>query len=164
MHTYFDNPRTAEELKSQYRKLAFANHPDRGGDEQIMKAINAEYERLFAVLKDRHENKEGEHYTAYTETTETPHEFIDVINRLVKLPDLIVELIGAFVWVTGDTKAHKETLKEIGFRWSQNKLAWYLKPEWYRKRNRKTYDMDTIRGMFGSQVFHAEQESGLVSM
>jgi hypothetical protein len=97
MHTYFDNPRTAEELKSQYRKLAFANHPDRGGDELIMKVINAEYERLFAMLKDIHANKEGEQYTAYTKTTETASEFIDIINRLVKLHGLVVELIGSFV-------------------------------------------------------------------
>jgi hypothetical protein len=53
-------------------------------------------------------------------------------------------------------------LKEIGCKWSPNKQAWYLKPEWYRKRSRKNYELDEIRGMFGSHVFNKEQESGLV--
>ena len=153
MNSYFSNPTTAEELKSQYRKLAFDNHPDRGGDEQIMKAINAEYERLFSMLKDIHTNKDGEYYTAYTKTEETAGDFIEVINRLIRLNGLIVELIGSFVWVTGNTREHKETLKEMTFNWSSNKQAWYLKPDWYRRRSRKQYDLDEIRGMYGSQVY-----------
>ena len=42
--TYFTNIHTLDELKREYRRLAFANHPDRGGDVETMKAINAEYE------------------------------------------------------------------------------------------------------------------------
>ena len=162
MQNYFDNPRTAEELKNQYRKLAFEHHPDRGGDEQIMKAVNIEYERLFKILKDIHTNKDGEIYNAYTQTEETANDFIDIINKLIKLDGLIVELIGSFLWVTGNTKAHKETLKEMTFHWSSNKLAWYLKPDWYKKRNRKQYGLDEIRGMYGSQIFEREKETGLV--
>ena len=29
---YFSHPSTLEELKEQYRRLAFEYHPDRGGD------------------------------------------------------------------------------------------------------------------------------------
>jgi len=152
--TYFEpRPTTAEELKSMYRKLAFEYHPDLGGDVRIMQAINIEYERLFSQLKDIHTNKEGEYYTAYTQTTETANEFIDIINRLIKLNGLIVELIGSFIWVTGNTRTHKETLKEMTFQWSNTKQAWYLKPDWYRRRSRKHYDLDEIRDMYGSQTF-----------
>lgn len=28
---WFNNPETLEDLKKQYKKLAFQNHPDRGG-------------------------------------------------------------------------------------------------------------------------------------
>lgn len=37
------------ELKSAYRKLAFENHPDRGGSEEAMKEVN----RVFTVCFDR---------------------------------------------------------------------------------------------------------------
>ena len=54
---------TLEDLKRQYRTLALQNHPDRGGDVEVMKAINNEYDKLFAQVKDTHKNKEGETYT-----------------------------------------------------------------------------------------------------
>ena len=47
--TYFTNIHTLDELKREYRRLAFANHPDRGGDVETMKAINAEYEAMHEI-------------------------------------------------------------------------------------------------------------------
>lgn len=52
---YFSNITSLGELKRQYRKLALANHPDRGGSEEAMKAINAEFEKLYAVWEHRPE-------------------------------------------------------------------------------------------------------------
>lgn len=37
---------TAAELKSVYKKMALANHPDRGGSEEMMKKVNDAYETL----------------------------------------------------------------------------------------------------------------------
>ncbi|MDT2605061.1 hypothetical protein P7D42_12685, partial [Enterococcus dongliensis] len=34
---------------------------------------------------------------------------------------------------------------------SPKKYAWYKAPSDYKKRSRKNYDMDAIRGMYGSQ-------------
>ena len=39
---YFTNCRILDELKKEFRRLAMLNHPDRGGDEETMKAINNE--------------------------------------------------------------------------------------------------------------------------
>lgn len=50
---YFNNITSLGELKKQYRKLAMENHPDKGGDENTMKAINAEFSRLYDVWKGR---------------------------------------------------------------------------------------------------------------
>ena len=44
---YFENCNTIEELKAEYRRLAMKNHPDRGGDEETMKAINQQYDEAF---------------------------------------------------------------------------------------------------------------------
>ena len=38
---WFNNPETLEDLKKQYKKLAFQNHPDRGGKTSDMQEINA---------------------------------------------------------------------------------------------------------------------------
>ena len=50
--TYFQNIRGLADLKRQYRLLAIANHPDKGGKTEVMQDINAEFERLFAIWKD----------------------------------------------------------------------------------------------------------------
>ena len=143
-------PETLEELKSMYRNLAMQYHPDRSGDTEIMKVVNAEYDELFPILKNAHKNKEGEKYTAQKESTETADHFKTLINELMKMEDIVIEIIGCFVWVTGDTKPHKDKLKSLKFQWHTKKIAWYLKPENYKKRSRKEYGLDEIRRMYGT--------------
>lgn len=58
---YFTNCRTLDELKKEYRRLAMLNHPDRGGDEETMKAINNEYDAVFPAFR-----------LAYNQTAENP--------------------------------------------------------------------------------------------
>lgn len=72
---YFTNINSFADLKSQYRSLAMANHPDRGGSEEAMKAINAEYDRLYVIWVNREpeqvrpsataEESRRQFYTAY---------------------------------------------------------------------------------------------------
>jgi curved DNA-binding protein CbpA len=151
MKKYFvPTPQTLEELKAMYRKLAMEHHPDRGGDIEAMKAINNEYDLLFPKLKDVHKTKDGQTYTARETSTETPEHFKNLIDQLMRMDDIIIEVIGCFVWVTGNTKPHREQLKELKFQWHSKKIAWYLKPEDYKKRSRKDYGLDEIREMYGT--------------
>lgn len=62
---YFAGIKNLEELKREYKRLALANHPDRGGDTATMQAINADYDAAFARLKVAY------NATAATPTTET---------------------------------------------------------------------------------------------
>lgn len=54
---YFKNVNTLEELRKQYKELLKIHHPDNGGNVAQMQEINAEYDKLFKVLKNRHESK-----------------------------------------------------------------------------------------------------------
>lgn len=150
--TYIKNVSTLEELKKMYKKLALKMHPDCGGNEEEMKVLNNEYDELFKKLKNTHRNFEGETYTK--ETTETPEEFKEIIEKLFKLKmeQVEIEIIGSFIWLTGNTKPYKDELKAMIFRYSAKKVAWYKAPEDYKKRNRKNYDMNKIRDMYGSQT------------
>lgn len=143
-------PKTLEELKKEYRRLIFQHHPDKGGDTEKMQAVNNEYDILFTQLKDIHQTKDGETYTAKQATTETAEQFKDLLNELMKMDEIEIEIIGCFVWVTGNTKQYKEKLKELKFQWHSKKLAWYLKPENYRCKSRKSYEFEEIRQMYGT--------------
>ena len=90
-------PTTAEEVKTLYRELAMKHHPDRGGSNEAMKAVNNEYDELWEKLKDVHKTKYGEKYTAKQPTTETPEHFKDLIAELMRMEGITVEVIGCFV-------------------------------------------------------------------
>jgi len=147
---YFNNPKTLEDLKKQYRELAFIHHPDRGGSNEIMKIINAEYDELFEIVKDIHRIKDGEPYTASQKTSETAEQFKDIITELMRMDNILIEVIGCFIWITGNTKIYREKLRELNFLCHKQKKAWYLKPEDYINRSQRYYDLDEIRAMYGT--------------
>ena len=155
---WFSAPRTAEELKKQYKKLALEHHPDRGGSTADMQEINAEYERLFARLKDVHQNKDGEFYTARTETTETASEFMDIIEKLIHMDGVQIELCGSWLWLTGNTKTWCKEIRAAGFRWSANKTAWYFHRDGYKKKSSRSLTLDEIRGFYGSEIVNREED------
>lgn len=152
---WFENPTTLEELKQQYKKLAFKNHPDMGGSTEAMQEINSEYEILCKELATVHKNAEGEYYRSPADKAEAPEEFIEIIDKLIRMDGIEVELCGSWLWVTGDTKPHKDELKEMKFRWSSNKSAWYFHHGAFRKKGEKILSLDEIRGMYGSEKFAA---------
>lgn len=65
---HFINVNSLEDLKKQYRELALANHPDKGGETEVMQEINVEFDVLFKIWKDR-VNDEGQ------TTSETASEY-----------------------------------------------------------------------------------------
>lgn len=157
--TYITEATTLEELKQEYKRLAMLHHPDLGGDTETMKAINNEYDALFEELKHTHKNKAGEYYTKEN-TTETAGAWREVIEKLIRLhmENVKIELIGSFLWISGNTRLYKEDLKAIGMKWSKNKTAWYMAPDGYKGRSRKLYELDEIRGMYGSQTIRNEKD------
>jgi len=144
----FAKATTAEEVKAIYKKLAMKYHPDRGGDVEIMKAVNSLYDEYFERLKHVHKTKDGKRYEK--ETNETSSMFKDIIDKLLRMNGVEIEIIGCFIWVSGNTKPHKEEIKALGFRWHSKKKVWYKAPDGYRKKSRKTYSMETIRTMYGT--------------
>ena len=143
---YFKNVINLEDLKKQYRKLAMEFHPDRGGSEEVMQKINSEYERLFAELKTAEDMED---------------DFRAIIDALLIL-ELTIEIIGTWIWVSGDTFAVKAQLKELGFKWASKKKAWYWHPEGYVKMHKKNFTLDEIKTMHGSQTLKTSSKKLLL--
>lgn len=55
MAKYFKNVKSFEDLKKSYKDLIKKNHPDNGGDLEVMKEINVEFDALFPIWKNRKE-------------------------------------------------------------------------------------------------------------
>ena len=157
---YFTNCKTAEELKKEYRRLAKQLHPDLGGNTEEFKIMQNEFEQIFEHLKNIHRNADGETYTK--ENNETAEEFIHIIKVLTPLEDILVEICGSWIWVSGNTKQHKYILKQLKFKFAHKKQAWYYHTEPYRKKGKRELTLDEIRDMFGSQSYKKKTEKQLV--
>lgn len=116
-----------EDLKKEYKKLAYKYHPDlKGGSVEMMQQLNAEYDYLSKEL-----NKEtGKKHSTYTDALNM---YKEVIDRLIRYDDITIELVGDWLWVTGNTKPIKEELKELKFFWNKRRLLWQRKPEGYEQ-------------------------------
>lgn len=152
---YFASCKTLDDLKKVYRQLAMKHHPDRGGDEETMKAINNEYEKAFELLKHQQNTAAEDKY----KTTEDASEFISIINALLKLDGLQIDLCGRWLWIGGNTRAHKEELKAAGCRWSSQKKLW----SWHHAEDGSRYykgkrTMSEIYQKYGRMSFQAAGE------
>ena len=160
---YFRTCRTIEELKAEYKRLALLHHPDiAGGDLETMQEINAEYDDRHEVLKNIHTKKgTTETWTATGDwqTSETAQAYRDIISTLIHMQGIQIEICGSWLWITGETKPHKEELKSAGCLWSQNKSAWYYNGD-DKKRKARAHckSMDEVRAHWGSQVIDKEQQ------
>lgn len=159
MAGYFKNLETLEELRKQYRDLLKKYHPDNAnGSTEATQEINAEYDRLFKLLKDRHESKatDNKESNAKTDFNNMKYDFTEdaklreVLQRIITFEGINIEIIGCWIWVDGNTYSYKDTLKEIGFKWAREKKKWYFHTETFRKRSHKKLSMDAIRDYYGS--------------
>ena len=142
---------TPEQIKAAYKKAMQKYHPDRNpAGAEMAKLLNAAY----ALVQDY----EGE----YDENTQSTLNYGEVINNALNAImglGLTIEICGTWVWVTGETRPHKEVLKAAGYFWSNKKCAWYFRPE-ARKSRRKgsNWSMKEIREAFGSEMIKDTQK------
>lgn len=155
MTKYFSGINNLDELKKAFLKLAKKLHPDNGGNASDFQEMKNEFDKLV-----KHFEMFGKYATNNPDDNETSENnsfdfglYADIISQLAGLDGLIIELVGTWLWVSGETFPHKDVLKSLKFRWSSKKRAWYFHFEPYHKRSKKQYSLDDIRGMFGSQTF-----------
>jgi hypothetical protein len=153
---FFNNCKTLDEVKATYKTLAKQFHPDKGGDLETMQAINNEYSFICAKLA------KGENLTA--EETEAAildaEKYREALEKIITLEGINIELVGAWIWVTGNTYPVKNTLKEAGFFFASKKIAWYFRSEEYKvcSRGRKM-DLEEIRTKYGSQRIETRHDN-----
>lgn len=147
---YFEEIKTIEELKQRYKKLALQNHPDRGGSTEIMQEINKQY--AFAVsnfVNNADQNKTIDEIISESEFYQM------AIKEVMKMEGVVLELVGAWLWVTGNTRRYKEELKKAAFKYAPKKQAWYFRTEEFRvsKKGKADLSLNDIKDKYGSKIF-----------
>ena len=142
-----------EEVKATYKKLAKQYHPDLGGDTATMQEINKEY--AFASAKAI----KGANLTE----EETEHEILsselyrNAIAQIIYLDGITIELVGYWIWVTGNTYPVRGTLRDAGFFFASKKTAWYFRTAEYKVSQSSGKSLDQIRNKYGSEVLNQDK-------
>ncbi|MDO8453698.1 MAG: J domain-containing protein [Sulfurimonas sp.] len=126
------------EAKKIYKDLAKKLHPDVGGTDEEFKALNKIYNDFI------------ENGLKFEDDAEFDLELEKIISQILHFENIVIEVVGSWIWLTGDTREIKETLKEIGFKWASKKKQWYFGE--MKGRNPKQKSMDDIKAKYGSQT------------
>ncbi|NOR64941.1 MAG: J domain-containing protein [Candidatus Scalindua sp.] len=135
-------------VKVAIRKATTKFHPDRNpAGLEMMKLVN-EAKRFFSDFAYETE--------ASIDLTDAGRDYGDLlnaaINAVINLPNVTTEVCGIWVWLSGDTRAVKDTIKSAGFHWASKKKKWYFRPSDYKSKSRGKYSMDDIRKAHGSET------------
>ena len=155
---HFSLVTSLDDLKLQYKKLAFKNHPDRGGDTETMQEINSEYEQLLnrfinEASKDQYQDSSESgrgFWSSRSEHSEVEKKVKQAIDAIINFSGIEIEIIGVWVWVSGDTKPYKEELKKAGFVWNRVQSKWVFIGKKSNGRGKMT--LDQMREKHGSQT------------
>lgn len=173
MKAYFNNVQTLDELRKQYKDLLKKYHPDNeNGSEEITKAVNAEYEKLFKILKDTHTKQQNSGSESHSESNQTSYDNMrydftedailrEMLQKIIHFSDITIEIIGNWIWVSGNTYQYRKDFKEMGFKFAGKKKCWYWHSENFRKRSNKVLSMDDIRNYYGSTQVETDSRKRL---
>ena len=164
---FFKNCSTIEELKKEYKALAFKYHSDinKNANPEIMKKINVEYDAKFKEIASKHNKtvKNTKNHIKFSEMQE--NHFKKVISKITVLENsnVKIEIVGSWIWVFGNgTFSIKENLKSLGFKWSKNRKKWYLAPIGSKSYSKKGYrskykSYKDIKNTYGSLSVEKEK-------
>lgn len=138
-------------VKTAFRKAAQKYHPDKGGSTEMMQAVNAAY----AFMQMHY----GETIAEFGTDAGYADRLNDAINAIIHLDGINIEVCGLWVWVSGDTRTHKDAIKAAGYFWASKKFMWYFRPE--ESKGGRGKSMEEIRGKYGSVPVQTRRAAAL---
>ena len=116
------------------------------------------FEKYAPGVMNKHKNFKGEEYEKAPK--DGVKDFKELINVLLGMSGVTIEVCGTWMYVSGNTKEHKEELKENGFKWASKKKVWVKPPEGSKNyRNKKSrWEMSKIREVYGSHIVEDAEE------
>lgn len=159
---WFQDIHNLEELRKKYKTLVVRYHPDNGGSDCVLAEINEEYDILFKKFKQGFE--QTEEYQNTTERQRQSYDFMkdqkirEMVVKLSRIPNIIIEICGVWIWVSGDTYSCKEELKALGLHYARQKNSWYIHFDDFVKYGKAT-SMSYIRSKYGSIVVNGKKET-----
>jgi hypothetical protein len=133
-------------------------HPDRGGDTVKFQELQRQFES-FRPTKEKYNGETAD---------QAPVEFMTVIENLIHIPGIMIEIIGSWIWISGDTKPVSELIKVAAkdcptFRviWNKKRKVWQIYAGKYRRFHREDLSKDEIVSRYGSQSISSQPRTAV---
>ena len=154
---FFNDIKTLAELKRTYKELARKFHPDLGGDVEVMQQINAEYDKMIEYFAKHGDKKEQEKAKA-----EVPEKFRKIIAELIRMEFVQIEIVGSWIWLSGNVGKYLRKIKGMGFEYSSKQKKYYLSGDDNAGKCRAShYSFQDLREIYGSDVIESEGTKAL---
>ncbi|RXJ82164.1 hypothetical protein [Arcobacter sp. F2176] len=130
-----------EQLKKTYKTLAKKLHPDVGGTDEEFKILNSVYNELLEkdIFFSQEFNLELE----------------KIVTQILRFENIEINIIGSWIWVSGDTKDIKDELKKLNFKWARVKKMWYYGER--KKGYGKEMDLEDIKNKYGCTTMQGKR-------
>lgn len=69
-----------------------------------------------------------------------------------KLDGCKVEVIGSWIWISGETKQYVDKFKKYGMHFAPNKKAWYFHTGKYQRKSVTTSNINDIRVRYNNET------------
>ena len=135
------------EAKKIYKQLAKQLHPDIGGTDEEFKLLNKIYNDII------------EYKIYFSNGVKFDLELEKVISQILHFENINIEVIGSWIWISGDTRAIKDNLKELSFKWASKKKMWFYGE--MKGRNPKQKSMDDIKSKYGCTTLKTKYKERL---
>lgn len=166
------------DLRKAYREAARKAHPDMGGSTEEMQKVNADFEAATKRIE-----RTGERFDSNTNSTANAAQtgaenaqnaskttaadmakYAEILQKLAGLDDIEIELVGSWLWVSGNTYARREQIKAAGLWWSSKHKAWYWHaPEDKCRRASKSDTFEDIKARHGAQTVRGRKPGRLTA-
>jgi len=147
IENYFKDIQGINEAKRVFKTLAKQLHPDIGGTETEFKLLNTIYNNIL------------EHKIYFSTDAKFDIEIEKIISQILHYENIVITVIGSWIWLEGETKIIKDKLKELGFRWAIKKKMWYFGEK--VRNGGKTKSMEDIKNKYGSTTVKTQQKGKL---
>lgn len=137
------------EAKKIYKQLAKKLHPDVGGTDELFKMLNSIYNNIL------------EHGIYFSNETKFDLELEKIISQILHYENIVIEVVGSWIWLSGETKSIKDKLKELNFKWASKKKMWYYGE--MKGRNPKEKSLDEIKSKYGCETVRTKEKGKIAN-
>lgn len=140
-------------LKKQYFQLAKKYHPDAGGTTFQFQNLQAEYEKLFKSLVNG----------SSLSTDEKDNEIVidkairDIIDQIITLEGINIEVVGKWLWVSGNTYPVHKILKSVGLQFIKKANVPYWVYKGVESSGRGKMSIEEIKTKYGVHKFDPKE-------